>query len=87
MKLSEFNKQNNPIALREQACIYDCLNEIDLAIKEGNYDKALDRTLDLRASMLEIKKLGYLQEENKRLDEIARKLRLRGIQAGVIYRV
>ena len=87
MNAQLFSNKDYRIALREHACVPDCLKEIEVKLQVGDFIKALERIVDMNTSILELSRLAKNHETNQRLEAIAEELRSRGIQAGVIYRV
>lgn len=87
MKRELFSNEDYRHALREHSCVVDCLKEIEVTLQVGDLEKALERTVDMHISLIELSRMAKNQQSNKRLEAIAKELRRRGIQAGVIYRV
>ncbi|MFX3673315.1 MAG: hypothetical protein ACE3JQ_02540 [Paenisporosarcina sp.] len=82
-----FIKNDLKNATREFSCIADCLNEFQKAIESGNFENALDRTLENRHSVLELQHLHMKKKNNDRLLHLARDLRMKGIRVELINRV
>lgn len=80
--MDALTKLNDQIQ-REQACIEDLLAEIEIYVKKGQINKAIQRDMDLHNSLSHLEKL----HRRKRLWLAADGLNLQGKKAKVVKKV
>lgn len=86
MNLKIYKAEDQPAAQKEIDCIMDCSMMLEVHLEKGNFTKALDLTIDMSKSIVELRKLIKEKETNSQMDSIAEKLTTLGIDISVVFK-